>query len=87
MLWFLGFIGFLLVLWLAEKIPGLHLLVSPIITALTSIAHFLAVSLFEYSVWFVKTVFRSHFVFIKHLFRRRVDLNPVEAAMKKNKSV
>lgn len=87
MIWILGFLGFLLALWIAEKIPGLHLLVSPILSALVSIARFLTVSLFEYSVWFVKTVFRSHFIFFKHLLKRRVDLNPVEAAMKKNKSI
>lgn len=70
----------LLVLWLLEKIPGLHLIVKPILDAIVKGLHFLFTHGSLWVLWIFKMFLRSHRVFFKNLVTPRRVLNQSEKA-------
>lgn len=83
--WLLFLFLVLIGLWIAEKIPGIGMLVKPLLDSAVKLTHVLAQSILEYLVWFIKTVFRSHKVFVYHLFHRRQGINAKESVLEKKK--
>jgi hypothetical protein len=83
----LYFLAFLIVLWLLSKIPGFSLLIPELVKAISSLAHWLAVSIFEYGIWIVKRVWSSHFILVKHLLSRRKDISSKEQVYEKEKKL
>lgn len=78
---------FLLLLWLLEKIPGVHYLAKPILEGIIKVSHFIFVHSGLWLLWLVRMFFRSHKTFLKHLFTPRSTLNQSETARKIRKSI
>ena len=72
------FAGFLLLLIVLDKIPGIRYLVKPLIDTVSWVVSTLFGSAGSWLLYFVKSMFRAHVVFYRHLTSRRVDLDPSE---------
>lgn len=69
-------IGFLLCLAAASKIPGLDQLVAPLMQLIAYCFKFIMEFAGAWSLYFVKILFRAHWVYLKHLFLSPDQIDP-----------
>lgn len=81
------FLGFLLLLWILEKIPGVSYVAKPTLDGIVKTTTFLSIHLSLWVLWAFKSFFRAHIIFVQHLFARRSVLNPSEEARKSRKTI
>lgn len=80
-------LGFLVVLWVLEKIPGFHYLAAPILESIVKSLHFMVVHSGLWILWIFRMFVRSHKTFLRHLITPRSSLNQSEVARKMRKSI
>jgi hypothetical protein len=76
-----------LALVLLSMIPGLDLLLKPLMKMHFDGLTVLLKGLFAWGIWFVKKVIRAHTTLMKHLVMSAEQLDPSVALEKKNKEI
>lgn len=62
----------------AERLPGVRVLVSPLVNALFALMRMVFGSGTGWLAWAVKTLWRDHLVVLRHLFQPRHRLDPAD---------
>ena len=70
--------GGILALGILSLIPGVKLLVTPVITLLTKLVESFFVVFLGYFIWLIKAVFFSYIDVFKHLFGKREKFLPTD---------
>lgn len=70
--------GFVLLIMILDRVPGVRHLVQPIVKGVAYVVGLFFGSAGGWGIYFIKSVWRAHAVFARHLTSRRTDIDPAE---------
>ena len=74
-----GLLALVLVLGLADKLPGVRYVLGPLVRGVSALVEILAGTTGAWILWAVKATVRAHVTFVRHLVTPRAVLDRAEA--------